>query len=111
MAIGDFRRQTQNMELIGLEWIRDGLRKNCATHLRAVYKKDYEVILDMGNSVRVLLANYAKLAVPEEVSDDYWKITPARVKKYMKSAAWKKIISARATKPEPLANGSGKASY
>jgi hypothetical protein len=43
-------------ELIGLEeWLRDGLRQACATHLRAVYKNDYDVVKDMGNSIRVLL--------------------------------------------------------
>jgi hypothetical protein len=43
-------------ERIGLEeWLRDGLRKACATHLRAVYKNDYDVVKDMGNSIRVLL--------------------------------------------------------
>ena len=39
----------QCCEMIGLEeWIRDGLRKCCATHLRTVYKNDYEVTVDMG---------------------------------------------------------------
>ena len=80
-------------ELIGLtDWIRDGLRKNCATHLRIVYKNDYEVTLDMGNSVRILLQHYAKLHVPPEQSKEYWAITPDRVQKYMKTEAWKQLL-------------------
>jgi len=80
-------------ELIGLsEWIRDGLRKNCCTHLRAVYKNDYDVVKDCGNSVRILLKHYAGLHVPEIVSLEHWEITPAKVRKYMKSAAWQRIL-------------------
>lgn len=81
-------------ELIGLEdWIRDGLRKCCATHLRWIYKNDYEVVQDMGNSIRVLLKHYAALNIPEEQSLDHWKITPERVIAYRKTAAWKKVLS------------------
>jgi hypothetical protein len=39
--VNERRLVDQCCELIGLkEWIRDGLRKNCATHLRAIYKND-----------------------------------------------------------------------
>jgi hypothetical protein len=94
-------------EMIGLEnWIRDGLRKNCATHLRAVYKNDYDVVRDCGNSVRILLRSYAKLNTPESVSLDHWKITPARVREYRKSQAWKDVlISAAKAQREQKANG------
>ncbi|MCX6887705.1 MAG: site-specific integrase [Verrucomicrobia bacterium] len=60
-------------------WIRDGLRKCCATHLRAVYKNDYEVVRDCGNSVRILIRHYADLHVPEQTSLDYWRITPTTI--------------------------------
>ncbi|HEV2246170.1 MAG TPA: hypothetical protein VGW37_05915 [Terriglobia bacterium] len=79
--------------MIGLEdWIRDGLRKCCATHLRVVYKNDYEVVQDMGNSVRVLLKHYAKLHTPEKVSLEHWDITPELVEKYLKTDKWKKVV-------------------
>ena len=80
-------------ELIGLShWIRDGLRKSCATHLRSIYRNDYEVVLDMGHSVRVLLKHYAQLQTPSEVSRGHWQITPKMVEKHLKSDAWKKIL-------------------
>lgn len=80
-------------ELIGLgEWIRDGLRKNCCTHLRAVYKNDYDVVKDCGNSVRILLKHYAGLHVPESVSLAHWHITPEKAQEYLKSTAWEKVI-------------------
>ena len=80
-------------EMIGLtDWIRDGLRKNCATHLRAVYKNDYGVVKDMGNSVRILLKHYAALHVPESVSLEYWRISPEKVKAYLKTYKWKKVV-------------------
>ena len=80
-------------ELIDLEeWIRDGLRKTCATHLRQVYKNDHEVVLDLGNSVKVLLKHYAALHIPEEQSVDYWKINPERVREYMKSPEWRQFL-------------------
>jgi hypothetical protein len=83
----------QCCELIGLDdWLRDGLRKCCATHLRNVYKNDYDVTLDMGNSVRVLLKHYAALHVPPEQSAEYWAITPDNVREYMKSDKWKKHL-------------------
>jgi hypothetical protein len=51
-------------ELIGLEdWIRDGLRKTAGTHLRAVYKNDYEVVRDMGNSVRTMIKCAATIKI------------------------------------------------
>jgi hypothetical protein len=99
-------------ELIGLEdWIRDGLRKNCATHLRNHYKMDYEVVKDMGNSVRILMKNYADLHTPPEVSDEHWKITPEAVRAYRKTKAWKKVMDdaavkrASASKKAPSPNG------
>jgi hypothetical protein len=79
--------------MIGLtDWIRDGLRKNCATHLRAVYKNDYDVVKDMGNSVRILLKHYAALHVPESVSLEHWQISPEKVKAYLKTSKWKKVL-------------------
>jgi hypothetical protein len=79
--------------MIGLtDWIRDGLRKNCATHLRAVYKNDYDVVKDMGNSVRILLKHYAALHVPESVSLEHWQISPEKVKAYLKTSKWKKEL-------------------
>jgi hypothetical protein len=80
-------------ELIRLgDWIRDGLRKNCCTHLRAVYKNDYDVVKDCGNSVRILLKHYAGLHVPESVSLAHWEITPEKVDQFMKSTAWQKVL-------------------
>ncbi len=85
----------QCCELIGLdEWIRDGLRKCCATHLRAVYKNDYDVVKDCGNSIRILLKHYADLHTPEHVSMEYWKITPERVRNYLKSEEWQLALTA-----------------
>ena len=87
-------------ELIGLEeWIRDGLRKSCATHLRAVYKNDYDVVKDCGNSIRVLLKHYADLHTPESVSLAHWQISPEKVKAYLKTNKWKKAAeeAAKAT--------------
>ena len=61
--VNELRTVNLCCEMIGLEdWIRDGLRKNCATHLRVVYKNDYEVVKDMGKSVRILLRAYAELS-------------------------------------------------
>ena len=74
--------------------IRDGLRKNCATHLRTIYKNDYEVIKDMGNSVKVLLEHYAELQTPPELSKEWWKIDPAEIERFMKSREWKNILTA-----------------
>jgi hypothetical protein len=81
-------------DLIGFtDWIRDGLRKNCATHLRNVHKNDYEVTKDMGNSVRVLLNHYTALRITEEESNEYWKITPARVIDRSQSDTFKALIN------------------
>ena len=86
---------------VGFEWIRDGLRKNCATHLRTVYKDDYDVVKDCGNSIRILLKHYADLHVPESVSLDYWQITPKAIEAYRKSQKWKRLLRASSTLPEP----------
>jgi hypothetical protein len=104
--------------LIGLDdWIRDGLRKNCATHLRAVYKNDYEVVKDLGNSVRVMVKAYAELRTPEAVSSEHWMITPGKVKEYRKSRKWLKVlrdaadraaIAAASKPPEPSASENAK---
>jgi hypothetical protein len=84
----------QCCDLIDLpDWIRDGMRKTCATHLRAVYKNDHEVTLDCGNSIKVLLESYAALHVPLEVSLKHWKITPALVKAYLTTDAWRKVLA------------------
>jgi hypothetical protein len=72
------------------------MRKNCATHLRAVYKNDYDVVKDMGNSIRILLKYYADLHVPEEVSLEHWKITPAKVQAYMKTKEWEQLLRSAA---------------
>ena len=119
-----FRLSDSVFDLIGLDVpdrIRDGCRKNCATHLRPVLKNDYDVVRNMGHSVRILLKNYAKLMVPEARSLEYWMITPERVKLYMKSREWLKVqreatekrnkaIAASAPKPAPSANGNAKVS-
>ncbi len=92
-------------ELIGMkEWLRDGWRKNCATHLRNHYRNDYDVIKDMGNSIRILLKSYADLHTPEEVSAAYWKIGPKAVADYRKTAAWKNVLQAAAPQDEQEAN-------
>jgi hypothetical protein len=86
-------------------WHWDGLRKNCATHLRPIYKLDSEVVSDCGNSVRVLLEHYAALRVSEDVSREYWKITPDAVRRYMKTKAWKQVLfNAQKAKQERLAS-------
>ena len=71
---------------------RDGMRKNCATHLRPIYKNDYDVIKDMGNSVRILLKHYADLHTPEPVSIEHWMITPGKVELRLKSKEWPKFL-------------------
>lgn len=79
-------------ELIDLdEWIRDGLRKCCATHLREVHKNDYDVVRDMGNSVRVLLKHYADLQITKEESQEFWAISPKLVNGFRKSKEWEQI--------------------
>lgn len=99
-------------ELAKFEWIRDGLRKNCATHLRAVYKNDYDVVKDCGNSVRILLKHYADLHVPDSVSLKYWEITPKAVEAYRRTDKWKKVVrganSTHAAPSTPSANETAK---
>ena len=91
--VNERRLVNQCCELIGLKnWIRDGLRKNCATHLRAVYKNDYDVVKDCGNSVRVLLKHYAALHVPESVSKEHWEISPQKIRAYMQTKKWKTLL-------------------
>jgi hypothetical protein len=86
-------------KMIGLqEWIRDGMRKSCATHLRAVYKNDYDVVKDCGNSIRVLLKHYADLHTPEVVSLEHWMITPEKVKVYLKTKTWETVLRTASTK-------------
>jgi hypothetical protein len=99
--VNELRTVNLCCEMIGLDdWIRDGLRKNCATHLRVIYKNDYEVVKDMGNSVRILLRAYAELRTPEAVSLEHWMITPGKVKEYMKSRAWGTVLREAAEKAE-----------
>jgi len=91
--VNERRLVDQCCDVIGLkDWIRDGLRKNCATHLRAVYKNDYDVVKDMGNSIRILLKHYADLHTPEAVSQGHWMITPGKVNEYLKTRAWDKVL-------------------
>ena len=109
-AVNERRLVDQSCDLIALaDWIRDGMRKTCATHLRAVYKNDYDVTLDCGNSVKVLLESYAALHVPEEDSLEHWKIDPKMVEAYMKTKAWEKVKRAAAAKLQAqLANETAK---
>jgi hypothetical protein len=109
-AVNERRLVDQSCDLIALaDWIRDGMRKTCATHLRAVYKNDYDVTLDCGNSVKVLLESYAALHVPEEDSLEHWKIDPKMVEAYMKTKAWEKVKRAAAAKLQAqLANENAK---
>jgi len=125
--VDEFRTNKLICDLIGLQdWIRDGLRKNCATHLRVIYKNDYDVVKDLGNSVRTLLKAYAELRTPEAVSQAHWLITPGTVEEYRKSRKWLKVLreaaeanikaSANASanvsseaKPKPSASGNAKA--
>jgi hypothetical protein len=96
------------LETIGLDeedWIRDGLRKNCATHLRAVYKNDHDVIMDMGNSVRILLKHYAAKHVPPATSLEHWEITPDSIEAYLKTEKWRELLISVAAKRARLANG------
>jgi len=46
----------------------------------------------MGNSIRVLLKHYANLHVPESVSLEHWQMSPERVKAYLKTNKWKKVV-------------------
>jgi len=95
--VNERRLVDQCCETIGLkDWIRDGARKNCATHLRAIYKNDYDVVKDCGNSTRVLIKHYVALHIPEAQSLAYWKITPDVVQKHMKSKAWQKVLQTAA---------------
>jgi hypothetical protein len=100
-------------EMIGLtDWPRDILRHCCATHLRAVYKNDYDVVKDMGNSIRIMLKHYADLHTPESVSLANWMITPGMVREYLKSREWGKLLREVATvseaKPARSASGTAK---
>jgi len=90
--VNERRLVDQACELIDLrDWIRDGLRKCCATHLREVHKNDYDVVKDMGNSVRVLLKHYADLHVTPEESKEFWSITPEKVEKFRKTKEWEAV--------------------
>ena len=100
-------------KIIGLEdWDRDGLRKTCLTHLRPVYKNDYDVVKDAGNSSRVLIERYAELHTPEPVSFAFWKIDPKAVKAYMKTPEWEKFLrgvsSNSSSPPKQKASASAK---
>ena len=46
----------------------------------------------MGNSIRILLKHYADLHVPESVSLEHWRISPEKVKAYLKTNKWKKLV-------------------
>jgi hypothetical protein len=65
-------------------------------HLRAVYRNDYDVVKDCGNSIRILLKHYADLHVPESVSLEHWKISPKKVETYLKSDKWKNVVETAA---------------
>jgi len=67
----------------------------CATHLRAVYKNDYDVIKTWGHSIRVLLGHYAPNVVPDEVSlETLADFTPDKVAKYLTSQKWRDVVTA-----------------
>jgi integrase len=104
--VNERRLVNEICELINLvKWIRDGARKSCATHLRAVLQNDFLVVAELGNSVKVLLKYYAALHVPPSTSLEHWKITPDRVKEYMKTKAWAKVkLDAAKATAERLAN-------
>jgi hypothetical protein len=65
--------------------------------LRAVYKNDYDVVRDLGNSIRTLLKDYADLKVPTATSLEHWMISPAVVREYRKSREWLKVLRDAAT--------------
>jgi hypothetical protein len=91
-------------EMAGIkDWPHDILRKCCATHLSNVYKNDWSVVRDMGNSVRILLKHYKALLTPEEVSVDYWQITPNAAMKELK-----RRLKAAAAPLKPTASGNAK---
>jgi hypothetical protein len=99
--VDEFRTNILICDMIGLDdWIRDGLRKNCATHLRVIYKNDYDCVKDLGNSVRVMLKAYAELRTPEAVSLEHWMLTPEKVRAYRKTRAWLKVLREAETKLE-----------
>jgi hypothetical protein len=99
--VGEARTVEAICKLIGLdEWIRDGLRKNCATHLRVIYKNDYEVGRDMGHSARTLIKDYADLRTPDGVSQEHWLISTGMVKEYMKSRKWLEVLRNAADKAD-----------
>jgi integrase len=98
-----------DIQLEDSDWERDGLRKNCATHLRNHFQNDYKVVENMGNSVRILLKHYAALKTPALVSRAYWAITTDSMHEYMKTDAWKQLLlNAGSTQAAQLANGSAK---
>jgi hypothetical protein len=97
--VDEFRTNRLICDLIGLDdWIRDGLRKSCATHLRVIYRNDYDVVKDLGNSIRVLLKDYAELRTPEAVSKEHWMLTVEMIKEYRKSREWLKVLRDAAEK-------------
>jgi len=63
-------------------------------------QNDYDVVKDMGNSIRIMLKSYAALRVPEPMSLEHWMITPGKIKEYLKSRAWLKLIRDAATASE-----------
>lgn len=93
--VNNFRISDLTWELIGMAAearIRDGFRKNCATHLRPVVRDDYAVVSNMGNSIRTLLKAYAALKVPEPISRAYWTLDPDSIEAFMKTREWEKIL-------------------
>jgi hypothetical protein len=93
--VGEFRLRGEICQKIGLvedEKERDGFRKTCATHLRAIKKNDYLTGQEMGHSARVLIRNYAALKIPMSQSLEHWMISPEVINIYRKSREWKRVL-------------------
>lgn len=56
-------------------WPHDVLRKTAATHLYSHYQDAGRVVMELGNSIRILLKHYVAMARDEE-SKEFWGFTP-----------------------------------
>lgn len=57
------------------QWPHDVLRKTAATHLYSHYRDAGKVVMELGNSIRILLKHYIAMANDEE-SKEFWGFTP-----------------------------------
>jgi hypothetical protein len=78
-------------------WPHDVLRKTAATHLYSHYKDTGRVVMELGNSIRILIKHYIAMSNDDE-SEEFWKFTPEVAEAELKR------IKSSVTKPKLLAN-------